>query len=124
LAALQAAPDRTASIIVQGQVGARIASFHPAVDASLFCLKCFRNGRFRRLAVGPCRSRRNALSPQPLSQLFVGRSNVFLQRVAASLFIASKIVAFGYRRRFGCALRWVASTWADRRSWGLSARSD
>ena len=88
------AANRAASVKVKREVGARVTAFIPAIDFILICAHSGGDGFFRGGAIGPRRSGGNvALAVEAFAKLCVGAANVFVERVAAALFVATKIVA-------------------------------
>jgi hypothetical protein len=79
---------------MQGEVGARIAAIVPAINLGLICTERGGNGFFGGGAIGPGGSGGDvALAFEALTEFVVGAADVFVERVAAALFVASEIVA-------------------------------
>lgn len=91
---MHGAANRAASVEMQREVGARETALVPAINFALARTESCGNGFFRGGAIGPSGGSGNvALAVEAFAQLVVGAADVFVERMAAALFIAAEIVA-------------------------------
>src|ERR1700678_557705 len=106
-AAVDGAPDRRRTVVVEHQIGVAARAVQPALDTILRCCDGRAHGSFSGLPVGVGRSAGYAaLSLHALAQLIVGLADVLAENMAAGGFVLSEIArwagcsaAFGLSRR-------------------------
>jgi hypothetical protein len=88
------AADGVACVEVEREVGAWIAAIIPAIDFGLVCAEGGGDGFFGGGAIGPGGGGGDvALAFKAFAELVVGAADVFVECVAAALFVASEVVA-------------------------------
>jgi hypothetical protein len=93
-AVAQCTADGVACVEMQRKVGARIATVVPTIDLRLVCAEGGGDGFFGGVAIRPGGSGGDVtLAFEALAEFVVGAADVFVESVAAALFVAGEIVA-------------------------------
>jgi hypothetical protein len=90
----QASADDLTRVEVQRKVRPRIATSHPAIDFFSVGPQCGGHSAFGRGTIRPRGSRRNvAFAIEAFAKFGIGSGHMFVECVAAALFVASQVIA-------------------------------